>query len=122
MKSIRSLLALSACFTFALAGLAQVAADTVTTAAATAPADDGSSLTTIISVAVALVSGLIAIWQNKQATTARKVTQSIVLGVEQATKLPQVQAAEKQIKATIRRQAEELGVQPILQRVVKDLT
>lgn len=83
---------------------------------------DGSSLTTIISIVVALVSGLVAIWQRKEASTARKVTESIVLGVEQATKLPQVQAAEKQIKAKIRQQATDLGVEPLLNRVVKDLT
>ncbi len=118
MKNIRSLCLFMAISTLALSVFAQTVIENV----APVPADDGSSMTTLISIAIALVSGLIAIWQNKQASTARKITASIVLGVEQATKLPQVAAAEKQIKATIRQHAQDAGIQPLLDRLVQNLT
>lgn len=109
----------------ALVHTGTLSAQTATDAAApVAPAsvDDSSSTTTIISVIVAVVSGLVAIWQNKSASTAKKVTQSVILGIEHATKLPEVAAMEKRIKATIRQKATDLGVQPLLHTAVRDLT
>ncbi len=116
------LAALAFAFALALPTLAQVApADPAPVVAAPAT-DDAGGMTTIVSIALALVSGLVAIWQNRKASTAQKVTESLVLGIEQATKLPQVQEAEKRIKGIIRDKATQLGVQPLLHRAVKDLT
>jgi|GEM_PF-4886469 len=77
----------------------------------------------------ALVAGLTAIWKHKAAnaaqkelTTAQKITQSVILGVEAATKIPEVAEYEKTVKRIIRNKAEELGVQPLLNRAVRDLT
>lgn len=90
--------------------------------AAAAPAAEESSVATLLSIGLALATSLIAIWKNKQASTQRKIVESIVVGVEEATKLPQVREAEKRVKDTIRAKATELGVEPLLNRVVKDLT
>lgn len=126
MKNLLRLLpfllaALAFAFALALPAFAQTSpADAAP--AVTAAADESASTTTIVSIALAVIGGLVAIWKNKQASTAQKITQSVILGVEQATKLPQVQALEKQIKGNIRAKAAELGVQPLLHAVVKDLT
>lgn len=127
MKTLRLLPFLFGAFAFAFAFLlptlplvAQTAP--VDAAAAATATGDATSTTTLVSIALAVIAGLVAIWKNAQASTAQKITQSIVLGVEQATKLPHVQAAEAEIKATIRRKAQELGVQPLLHEIVKDLT
>ncbi len=116
---------LAACaFAFALAlpAFAQVAAADPAPVVVSPSDSAGGPVTTLVSIALALVSGLVAIWQNRKASTAQKVTESLVLGIEQATKLPQVQDAEKRIKGIIREKATELGVQPLLHRAVKDLT
>ncbi len=116
------LAALAFAFALALPALAQVAPADPAPVVAGPTADDAGGMTTIVSIALALVSGLVAIWQNRKASTAQKVTESLVLGIEQATKLPQVQEAEKRIKGIIRDKATQLGVQPLLHRAVKDLT
>ena len=87
-----------------------------------APADAPTPLAVYVSIVVALASGLVAIWKNNQATKAQKIIRSVVLGVEQATQLPEVRAAEEKIKATIKQKATDLGVQPLLHEIVKDLT
>ncbi len=113
-----------AAFAFAFALTLPAFAQTVvdSTQPAQVVAVEETSATTLVSIAIALITGLLAIWQKKEASTAKKITASIVLGVEQATKLPQVQEQERRIKGMIRAHAENLGVEPLLQRVVKDLT
>jgi hypothetical protein len=77
---------------------------------------------TFWAVALALVSGIVAILRNKTATTAQKINAALVLGIEQATQLPEVAAAETKVKNLIRAKAQQAGVEPILNRIVKDLT
>lgn len=121
MKTTSSLLCAALCGLL-LAVVATTPALAQASAATPAPVADDSSLTTFVSIGLALVTSLIAIWKNKQASTSRKIVESIVVGVEEATKLPQVRDAEKRVKDTIRAKATELGVEPLLNRVVKDLT
>jgi hypothetical protein len=71
---------------------------------------------------LAVVSGLFGIWKNRQASTHQKINESLVLGIEQATKIPEVVAFESRIKKTIQASATGYGVQPLLHRIVQDLT
>lgn len=76
----------------------------------------------VISAVIALATGLIAVWQRKEKKTAQKVSESLVLAIEAATKIPAVGDKEKAIKARIRTETERLGVAPLVHRLVKDLT
>ncbi len=69
-----------------------------------------------------LVAGIVAIWRNQTASAHQKVNESLVLAIEQVTKLPEVAAAEQRIKQAIQAKATALGVQPLLHRIVVDLT
>ena len=70
----------------------------------------------------AIVAGIFGIWKNSQHSTAQKINESLVLGIEKATKIPRVADYERQIKQTIQAKATEYGVQPLLHRLVQDLT
>ncbi len=87
--------------------------------AVTAPWWSGAE---VISAVIALATGLIAVWQHKEKKTAQKVSESLVLAIEAATKIPAVADKEKAIKAKIRETVTDLGVQPVVHRLVKDLT
>lgn len=121
LRRLFSVLCLTALCACVFAQTAEAVADAPATVGPAASATD-TSMTTIVSLVLALVGGLVAIWKNSQASTAKKITQSLVLGVEQATQLPEVQHLEQKIKFTIREKAKDLGVQPLLHEVVKDLT
>ena len=69
-----------------------------------------------------LVAGITAIWKHTELSTTKRALQAVVLGVETATKIPEVAAAETKVKAIIQDKAAQLGIQPILDRVVQDLT
>lgn len=69
-----------------------------------------------------VVAGIVAIWRNQAASTSRKVSETLVLAIEEATKLPGVAESEQRIKTLIREKATDLGVQPLLHRMVKNLT
>lgn len=75
-----------------------------------------------ISAVIALCTGLIAVWQRNEKKTAQKVNESLVIAIEAATKIPAVAAQEKAIKAKIRTVTDDLGVAPLVHRLVKDLT
>lgn len=77
---------------------------------------------TLWATVIAFVSGVIAIWKNNAASTHQKINDALVLGIEQATQIPEVAAFESKIKSTIQAKATALGVQPILHRIVQDLT
>jgi len=85
-------------------------------------ADSASNLGTLIAIALALVSGLAAIWQNQKATQSQKIAQSIILGVEQATRLPQVQEFEKKVKGTIAQKTRDLGIEKEVDALVQRVT
>jgi hypothetical protein len=91
-------------------------------AAPAQPPAESSNMTAIVSVAFALLSGIAAIWQNQRASKTQKIAQSIILGVEQATRLPQVQQLERTVKARIAAKSEELGVKDELHALVKKHT
>lgn len=98
------------------------------TAAATTNATSATAATPFYlngelwSIVIAVVSGLVAVWKNAQANTHQKIAQSVILGVEQASKLPEVATYETKIKDTIRQVATDYGVQPILHDLVQQLT
>lgn len=75
-----------------------------------------------ISAIIALATGLFAVWQHKEKKTAQKVSESLVIAIEAATKIPAVAAQEKLIKSKIKGIAEDYGVGPVLHRLVKDVT
>jgi uncharacterized membrane protein len=78
--------------------------------------------TSFIAAAVAAIPSLIAIWQNKSKKAAQKLNETLVKGIELATTIPEVVAAEKKVKDKIKETAEKYGVEPLLHRLVKDLT
>lgn len=103
--------------------LAQV--DTSGTTATTAPADaaapwylNGAMWLALITAAL----GIAAVWQNKEKRTADKINETLVLGIEAASRIPEVQAYEKKIKQQIQTQAQKAGVQPALDKIVQLLT
>ncbi|MFA6962428.1 MAG: hypothetical protein WC205_16860 [Opitutaceae bacterium] len=129
MKNIRLLIlsavALAAVLSFApqLAQAADAAAEptSVVTSAATTTTPwyaDGA----VIGAVIAAVTSLLAIWQHGEKKTAQKVSESLVVAIESATKIPAVAAQEKAIKAKIKSVAEDYGVQPLLDRIVQDVT
>lgn len=89
-----------------------------------APAPDTSETNwgALVGIALALVSGLAAIWQNQKATQSQKIAQSIILGVEQATRLPQVQEFEKKVKGTIAQKTRDLGIEKEVDALVQRVT
>jgi hypothetical protein len=89
---------------------------------APAPSDNSANLGLYVGIALALVSGLAAIWQNGKATQNQKIAQSIILGVEQATKLPQVAEFEKRVKGTIAQKTRELGIEKEVDALVQRVT
>lgn len=99
---------------------AQIEAPAPSPAAETA--DSANNLGTLIAIALALVSGLAAIWQNQKATQSQKIAQSIILGVEQATRLPQVQEFEKKVKGTIAQKTRDLGIEKEVDALVQRVT
>jgi hypothetical protein len=69
-----------------------------------------------------LISALVAICKNSALKDHQKVNQALVLTIEAASKLPEIVAAEQRFKGMIAAKAEQLGVQPLLDRIVQDLT
>lgn len=102
--------------------------------AATAPAPAAPSLLSLLSggniaVLFGLVSSLIAIWKHKaasasdkQLTTAQKINQSLILGIETAGQIPEAAAAIDKVKAVVQAKATEYGVQPVLHSLVQTFT
>ncbi|MES2696913.1 MAG: hypothetical protein V4773_25835 [Verrucomicrobiota bacterium] len=127
---LRSLVLLAALFSVLLAGLSflaspafsQTANPAPTVVLTAAPATPFYSSSEFWSAIIAAIGGLIAIWKNSQASTSKKVNESLVLAIEEATKIPEVAAFEQRIKGKIRETATKAGVQPVLHRLVKDLT
>jgi len=113
-------------FSAAPANLFAQAADAAASAGAlvdaATPEAEGAGLGQILTAAVALISGLFGIWSHKQKKTAQKVAESLVVGIEAASRIPAIAEKEKQIKATIQRRAEAYGVQPVLHEIVKRVT
>ena len=75
-----------------------------------------------IGAVVAGFMSLVAVWQNAKKNTAQKVAESLVQAIEIATKIPAVAEKEKAIKQSINRTVTDLGVQPLVHRIVKDVT
>lgn len=70
----------------------------------------------------AAAAGIVAIWQNKEKKTAQKVSASLVVAMEAASKIPVVAEHEKAIKAKLRQKLEASGAQPVVERLLKNLT
>ncbi|HEY0966947.1 MAG TPA: hypothetical protein VGD88_06130 [Opitutaceae bacterium] len=75
-----------------------------------------------IAAVIALFTGLVAIWQKGEATKAQKISRTLILGIESATKIPAVAAKQKEIKEEIQRVATRYEVEPVLNALVKQLT
>ena len=74
---------------------------------------------------LALISaalGAVAAWQNKDKTRAEKINATLILGIEAASKIPEVERYEKMIKGRIKQEAARAGVQPALDKLVQILT
>ena len=78
---------------------------------------------------ITLVSTLIAIWKHNAAnsagvhlTTAQKINQSLILGIETAGQIPEAVAAVDKVKAVVQAKATEYGVQPVLHALVETFT
>lgn len=92
-------------------------------AQATAPTSQPFYTTTEFWTAIfALATGLVAVWRNNLLTQHQKVNQALVLSIEAASKIPEVVAAEEKFKTLISDKATQLGIEPLLNRLVKDLT
>jgi hypothetical protein len=76
----------------------------------------------VIGAAIAAITSLLAIWSHKEKSKAQMVSESLVVAIEAASKIPQVAAQEKAIKAKLKSEFEALGVQPLVDRIVQDLT
>ena len=77
---------------------------------------------TLWTALIAFVAGAFAIWQNKEKRTAEKVSQTLVLAIEQASKIPEVVEEEKKIKAKIKEVTTKNGVEPIVNKLIDLLT
>jgi membrane protein implicated in regulation of membrane protease activity len=114
------LVMLAMLFAFVSLPLIVLAGDTA--AAAASSTTPWWQSTGFIAAAVAFIPSVIAIWQNKSKKTAQKLNETLVEGIELAATIPEVVAAEKKIKDQIKATAEKYGVEPLLHRLVKDLT
>jgi hypothetical protein len=68
------------------------------------------------------VAGIVAILQNKAKTTAEKVSASLVVAIEAASKIPQVAEHEKAIKAKLQEKLTKSGAQPVVAALLEHLT
>ncbi len=71
---------------------------------------------------ITIISGAIAIWQNQGKRTSQKIIDSVVLGVDEFSKLDVGEKEAKKLKASIKQKALEYGVEKILNKAVKGLT
>lgn len=102
-----------------------VSADTKAVVPTSAPLDSAG----IIGIVIAAVTSLYGIWAHKEKnaavkekTTAQKVSETLVVAIEAASKIPAVQEKEKEIKKLISDKAKEAGVEPVLNLLVKRFT
>jgi hypothetical protein len=82
-----------------------------------------------IGAVIAGIMSLVALWSHnekntaiKDKTTAQKVSESLVIAIETATKIPAFAEKEKAFKQAINEKVTKLGVQPLVHRLVKDVT
>lgn len=123
MKAILRIVLLTALLpVFALAADAVPAASTGFNFAALLNGDVLMGLLTVISTLFGIWKHNAASASDKELTLSQKINQSLVLGIETASKIPEVIAAENKMKAIIQAKATEYGVQPALHRIVQDLT
>lgn len=123
--ALLGLLLCALCLTAANTGFAQAAVDPATPivlAPQPAPALAWYANPTLWATVIAFVTGILGIWQHGEKTKAQKINESLVLGIESATRIPEVAAQEKAIKERIKQYATDAGVQPLLARLVQDLT
>jgi hypothetical protein len=95
------------------------AADAASGSAAAAP---WYLSTDIIAAVIALATGALAIWQNKEKRTAQKVSETLVVAIEQASKIPAVAEKERELKAKIKEVTTKAGVEPVVNKLVNLLT
>jgi hypothetical protein len=76
----------------------------------------------VIGGIIAALTSIFAIWSNKQMRTAEKISRSLVEAIEVASRIPAVATKEKEIKQSINATVTRLGVQPLVHRIVKDVT
>jgi ABC-type nickel/cobalt efflux system permease component RcnA len=98
-----------------------------TALAADAAATDGDATPLWLSpgfysALIALATGMIAIWQNAAKKTAQKVSETLVLAIEEASKIPAVADKEKEIKKKIQEVNERYHIEPVVKKLVEKLT
>lgn len=83
----------------------------------------------IIGIVIAAITSLYGIWAHKEKnaavkekTVAQKVSETLVVAIEAASKIPAVEAKEQEIKKLISDKAKEAGVEPVLNLLVKRFT
>ncbi|MDR1279329.1 MAG: hypothetical protein LBK99_00715 [Opitutaceae bacterium] len=118
---ILAVVALATLLAIAPHALAQDAA-AATPAATAADATPWYLSPSLFSSVIALLTGAIAIWKNQQASTAQKVSASLVMAIEEASKIPAVADQEKKIKAKVQEVTERYDVGPVVAALVKKLT
>jgi hypothetical protein len=75
-----------------------------------------------LSAVFALVTGLFAVWTHKEKRTAQRVSESLILGIEAASKIPAVAEKERAFKAKIKEVTRDYGVGPVVAALVSRLT
>lgn len=115
------ILALAA-FTVLALGLAPIAALAADTINSTAPSTPWYFSSELLAGAIAFFSGIIAIWKNEQKKTAQKVSETLVLAIEEASKIPAVAEKEKAIKAKVQEVTQKYNVEPVVKKLVEKLT
>jgi hypothetical protein len=76
----------------------------------------------LIAAVIALATSALAIWQNKEKRTAQKVSETLVVAIEQASRIPAVAEKENELKAKIKEVTTKAGVEPVVNKLVKLLT
>jgi hypothetical protein len=71
---------------------------------------------------IAFVTSVLAIWQGAGKKTAQKVSETLVVAIEEASKIPAVAEHEEKIKAKIREVNERYHIEPVVNALVKKLT
>lgn len=69
-----------------------------------------------------VAAAIVGVYKSSKLSTAQKVIVATVKGIEYATSLPQVQALEQTVKQAITAQANALGVQEDLHKIVQNVT
>ncbi|BET67171.1 hypothetical protein ASA1KI_20890 [Opitutales bacterium ASA1] len=83
---------------------------------------DSQDIVSYAPLAIGLISGLVGIWRgNRKASTTRRVLESVVIGVEAASRMPTSGLDGRRLKRAIEIRAVAAGVEPMLRQVVREV-